>query len=162
MRGPASPAMVFGAAVHPNWAALPFRSSWTVGREEATNTTGGGAGASPSVAVSGAGGSVPCSSYVPLSNVCPGLHLVVIGPRDSDCPIVASSCALTGVSVSAGTISTPATNRFTQRIQVPPQGSKSRAILKHALSGQLCAARCGRITRPVLRTTGHAYRDRLG
>src|SRR5918995_61472 len=161
MSGPASPAMLFGAAVQPNWATSPFWSSWTVGREEATNTTGGSGGASSSVAVSGTGGSAPCSSYPPLSNVCTGSHQAVIGPSNSDCPMFALSCATAGVSVSAGKISTPARIRFTKRIQVPPQGSKLRAALKDALSGQLRAARHSRRTRPVRSTNSHMSSARL-
>src|SRR5918996_1968757 len=118
MSGPASPATVFGTAVQPNWAISPFRSSRTVGREEATNTTGGAAGAASSVVASGAGGSAPCSSYPPLSNACPGSHQAVIGPLDSDCPKVAPSCAIAGVAISAGTINTPAKSRLTKYIQL--------------------------------------------
>src|SRR5215211_7193794 len=141
MSGPASPAIVFGTAVQPNWATSPFPSSRSVGREEATNTTGGSAGASSVVVSGGAGGSAPCSSYPPLSSACPGSHQAVIGPLDSDCPMAAPSCAIAGVIVSAGTITTPTRSRFTKLIQVPPQGSKSRAALKDALSWQVCAAR---------------------
>src|SRR5918997_5354650 len=110
--------MVFGAAVQPNWTISPLRSSRTVGREEATNTTGGAAGASSVVVSGGAGGSTPCSSYPPLSNDCPGSHQAVIGPVDSDCPKVAPSCAIAGVTVSAGAINTPAMSRFMKRIQL--------------------------------------------
>src|SRR5918998_610080 len=111
--------MVFGTAVQPNRATLPFWSSWTVGRDVATNTTGGSGGASSGVVVSGgADGSAPCSSYPPLSNTCPGSHQAVIGPLDSDCPMVAPSCAIAGVTISAGTINTPAKSRLTKCIQL--------------------------------------------